>query len=72
MLIITYIIGLTTKQVPKTVLLPPCLIEHIPLSLIKMTKANKKASFPLRQLQIITACLSHNDTRKPRISKIMG
>ena len=70
MLIITYI-GLTTKQVPKTVLFPPCLIEHIPLSLIKMTKPNKKTSFPLRQLQTITACLSHNDTRKPRISKIM-
>ena len=32
----TYTIDLTIKLVAKKVLLPPCLIEHIPLSQIKM------------------------------------
>ena len=33
--------ALTTKQVARKVLLPPCLIEHIPLSQIKMTYTKK-------------------------------
>ena len=33
----TYTTDLTTKQVARKVLFPPCLIEHIPLSQIKMT-----------------------------------
>ena len=33
----TYTTALTTKQVAKKVSSPPCLIEHIPLSPIKMT-----------------------------------
>ena len=33
----TYTTALTTKQVARKVLFPPCLIEHIPLSQIKMT-----------------------------------
>ena len=33
----TYTTALTTEKVTKKVLLPPCLIEHIPLSQIKMT-----------------------------------
>ena len=33
--------ALTTKQVRRKVLLPPCLIEHIPLSQIKMTYIKK-------------------------------
>ena len=32
----TYTAALTTKQVAKKMLCPPCLIEHIPLSPIKM------------------------------------
>ena len=33
----TYTTALAIKQVARKVLLPPCLIEHIPLSQIKMT-----------------------------------
>ena len=33
--------SLTTKQVVRKVLFPPCLIEHIPLSQIKMTYTKK-------------------------------
>ena len=32
-----YTLALTTKQVARKVLFPPCLIEHIPLSQIKIT-----------------------------------
>ena len=35
-LTITYTAALTTKQVARKVLFPPCLIEHIPLSQINM------------------------------------
>ena len=37
----TYTTARTTKQVAREVLFPPCLIEHIPLSQIKMTYAKK-------------------------------
>ena len=37
----TYTTALTTKQVARKVLFPPCLIEHIPLSQIKMTYTKK-------------------------------
>ena len=37
----TYTAALTTKQVVRKVLFPPCLIEHIPLSQIKMTYTKK-------------------------------
>ena len=37
----TYTTALTTKQVVRKVLFPPCLIEHIPLSQIKMTYIKK-------------------------------
>ena len=37
----TYTTALTTKQVIRKVLFPPCLIEHIPLSQIKMTYEKK-------------------------------
>ena len=37
----TYTTSLTTKQVARKVLFPPCLIEHIPLSQIKMTYTKK-------------------------------
>ena len=37
----TYTTALTNKQVAGKVLLPPCLIEHIPSSQIKMTYTNK-------------------------------
>ena len=37
----TYTTDLTTKQVARKVLFPPCLIEHIPLSQIKMTCTKK-------------------------------
>ena len=66
----TYITALTTKQVANKVLFPPCLIEHIPLSQIKMTytkilwnKANVKGEY------ISGACLSRSNKRKPHISK---
>ena len=35
----TYTKALTTTQVAREVLFPPCLIEHIPLKPIKMTYA---------------------------------
>ena len=37
----TYTTALTTKQVARKVLFPPCLIEHIPLSQIKMIYTKK-------------------------------
>ena len=37
----TYTTDLTTKQVARKVLFPPCLIEHILLSQIKMTYTKK-------------------------------
>ena len=37
----TYTTALTTKQVARKLLSPPCLIEHIPLSQIKMTYTKK-------------------------------
>ena len=37
----TYTTALTTKQVVRKVVFPPCLIEHIPLSQIKMTYIKK-------------------------------
>ena len=37
----TYTTDLTTKQVARKVLFPPCLIEYIPLSQIKMTYTKK-------------------------------
>ena len=37
----TYTTALTTKQVAKKVSFPPCLIEHIPLSQVKMTYTKK-------------------------------
>ena len=37
----TYTTAVTTKQVARKVLFPPCLIEHIPLSQIKMTYTKK-------------------------------
>ena len=37
----TYTTALTIKQVARKVLFPPCLIEHIPLSQIKMTYTKK-------------------------------
>ena len=37
----TYTAALTIKQVARKVLFPPCLIEHIPLSQIKMTYTKK-------------------------------
>ena len=37
----TYTTANTTKQVARKVLFPPCLIEHIPLSQIKMTYTKK-------------------------------
>ena len=37
----TYTTALTTKQVARKVLFPPCLIEHIPISQIKMTYTKK-------------------------------
>ena len=37
----TYTTALTMKQVARKVLFPPCLIEHIPLSQIKMTYTKK-------------------------------
>ena len=41
----TYTTAFTTKQVTRKVLLPPCLIEHIPLSqIIKMTYTKKTLS----------------------------
>ena len=36
-----YTTALTTKKVARKVLFPPCLIEHIPLSQIKMTYTKK-------------------------------
>ena len=36
-----YTTALTTKQVVRKVLFPPCLIEHIPLSQIKLTYIKK-------------------------------
>ena len=38
----TYTTALTTKQVARKVLFPPCLIEHSPLSQIKMTYTKKR------------------------------
>ena len=37
----TYTTALTTNQVARKVSFPPCLIEHIPLSQIKMTYTKK-------------------------------
>ena len=37
----TYTTALTTKQVAKKVSFPTCLIEHIPLSQVKMTYTKK-------------------------------
>ena len=37
----TYTTALTTKKIGRKVLFPPCLIEHIPLSQIKMTYTKK-------------------------------
>ena len=37
----TYTTAVTTKQVARKVLFSPCLIEHIPLSQIKMTYTKK-------------------------------
>ena len=37
----TYTTALTIKQVARKVLFPPCLMEHIPLSQIKMTYTKK-------------------------------
>ena len=37
----TYPTVLTTKQVARKVLFPPCLIEHFPLSQINMTYTKK-------------------------------
>ena len=37
----TYTTALTTKQFARKALFPPCLIEHIPLSQIKMTYTKK-------------------------------
>ena len=37
----TYTTALTTKQVARKVLFPPSLIEHIPLSQIKITYTKK-------------------------------
>ena len=37
----TYTTALTTKQVARKVFFPPCLIQHIPLSQIKMTYTKK-------------------------------
>ena len=42
MLTNTCITGLTTKQVARKVLFPPCLIEHISLSQITMAYTKKK------------------------------
>ena len=38
----TYTTALTTKQVARKVLFPSCLIEHIPLSQIKITHTKKR------------------------------
>ena len=40
-LTITYTTALTTKQVARKVLFPPCLTDNIPLSQMKMTCTNK-------------------------------
>ena len=39
----TYTTALTTEQVARKVLFPPCLIEHIPISQIKITYTKKNA-----------------------------
>ena len=41
----TYATALTTKQVARKVLFPPCLIQHIPLSQIKMTYTKKTLEY---------------------------
>ena len=73
----TYTTALTIKQVARKVLFPPCLIQHIPLSQIKMTYTKKTLELnkcerrmdiqkallikSLEKLLIITVCLSHNN-----------
>ena len=59
----TYATAATTKQVARKVLFPPCLIEHIPLSEIKMTYT-KKARERIKQV------LKENGYQESIISKI--
>ena len=47
----TYTTALTTKQVARKVLFPPCLIEHIPLSQIK-SKASIKGEWIKKALLV--------------------
>ena len=80
-----YTKALTTKQVQRKKLFPPCLIKHNPLLKINVTYTKRKAESSicyrrmdlrkalwvksLRELLQTTACPNHKSEWKPHISK---